>query len=105
MFHGCSQSTPTGVGCLQLVDGVLAVEVDDTRRGTHGASAEQDVEREVALEVVEQKPQEPLGAEAWIRLHEGLARIAAAAVEEIRNRLTGGEPMLERGVNAAGGDR
>ena len=70
-----------------------------------GLRAEQQVEGQVALEVIEQETQQSLGTKARIRPHERLARIPALAVEEIGDRVTGSEPVFERGVNATGGDR
>ena len=61
------------------------VEVHDAGGGAHQFGAEQHIEREVALTVIEEEPEDTLGPEARIRVHERVARIAALAVEEVGN--------------------
>ena len=81
-----------------------AVEVDLAGGHAHGARGEHRVEEQVALEAVEQEAEQSLGAELWIGRGEPLLRVFALAFEEFGDGVAGGEAVLERGVDAAGGD-
>ncbi len=81
------------------------MEVHDARGGSHRCRAEQQIEDEIALEVIEEEPQDAFGPEAWIRSHEYVEWIAALAVEKIGDGMASRETVLERSVNPSGGDR
>ncbi len=80
------------------------MEVDLAGGHAHGAGGEHGVEEQVALEVVEEETEQPLGAELRIGCGEPLAGIFALAFEELGDGMAGGQAVLEGGVDAAGGD-
>src|SRR3954470_21291747 len=92
------------ISLSRRIEYTLAMKVDDARRGAHRPRAEQNVEREIALEVIEQETQETLQAEVRIRAHEAMRGIRAAVLQIFRDDTPGGGTVLERGVNAARGD-
>lgn len=61
-------------------EGGAAVEVDLAGGEAHGAGAEHQIEEQVALEVVKQEPQQPLGAELGVGGREPLVRVVALAL-------------------------
>ena len=77
---------------LRAFEYALAVEIDDAGRRAHEPGAEQEVERQVALKVIEEESQQAFGPESRIGRDEALAGIAALAVEKIRDCVTGSEP-------------
>ncbi|MNC94635.1 hypothetical protein D3C83_115380 [compost metagenome] len=81
------------------------MEINDARRRAHRPRKKQCVEQRVALEVIEQEPQQALHAEIRIRAHEPAARVLSPAVQEIGDGVARRQPVLQRSVNAARGQR
>ena len=65
---------------FRWVENTFAMEVHDTRGRTHRPRAEQQVEREVALKVIEQEPQAALQPESRVCADEGARGVFAAAL-------------------------
>src|SRR3990172_5892920 len=94
-----------GRGISRGIEYAFMVEIDDTGRRAHRLRAEQQVEKRIALKVVEQESQQALRSKSGVGANEPAARVLAFAVEMIGDGMTRRHPVLQRGVYAAGGHR
>jgi len=81
------------------VEHTFVMEVHEASGRAHGACGEKQVERGVALEVIEDEAQRAFQAKRRIAAHKSSRRIFGCAAQEFRHRVPGGKSVLEGSVD------
>jgi hypothetical protein len=81
------------------------MEVDDAGGHAQRWRGQQQVERRVVVQVVEQQAQQPLGAVSRVGIHEPSARVFPAPLQEVRHGVSCRKAMLQCRVNATSRQR
>jgi hypothetical protein len=95
----------TGHGPSRRQSPSFALEEHHAGCGSHRWRAEQKIEGVIALKMVEEPAQGALGAKPWIGRNEAFARIGLISLQKFGDRLTCSAAVLERRMDAAGGQR